>query len=99
MSLDLSKIKKKIVYIPFKLCCSREGRKGIDVVNDHVENSLMREVDNIKGCQDRMKRTLEQVNHQLGANRYITFKNYYSIVDFFLQIWIWLCALTSETLL
>jgi hypothetical protein len=29
-----------------KLC--REGRKGIDVVNDNVENSLMREVDNIK---------------------------------------------------
>jgi hypothetical protein len=26
----------------------REGRKGIDVVNDNVENSLMREVDNIK---------------------------------------------------
>jgi len=47
----------------------REGRKGIDVVNDNVENSLMREVDNIKACQDRMKRTLEQVNHQLGVNR------------------------------
>ena len=49
----------------------REGRKGIDMVNDGVENSLMREVDNIKGCQDRMKRTLEQVNQQLGTNRYI----------------------------
>ena len=39
----------------------REGRKGIDLVNDGVENSLMREVDNIKSCQDKMKRTLEQV--------------------------------------
>ena len=29
----------------------------------------MREVDNIKSCQDKMKRTLEQVNHQLGVNR------------------------------
>ena len=47
----------------------REGRKGIDLVNDGVENSLMREVDNIKSCQDKMKRTLEQVNHQLGVNR------------------------------
>ena len=43
----------------------REGRKGIDMVNDGVENSLMREVDQIKSCQDQMKRTLEQVqtNH------------------------------------
>ena len=48
---------------------NREGRKGIDMVNDGVENSLMREVDNIKSCQDKMKRTLEQVNHQLGVNR------------------------------
>ena len=47
----------------------REGRKGIDMVNDGVENSLMREVDKIKSCQDQMKRTLEQVNHQLGVNR------------------------------
>ena len=47
----------------------REGRKGIDLVNDAPENSLMREVDTIKGCQDKMRQTLEQVNHQLGVNR------------------------------
>ena len=41
----------------------REGRKGIDMVNDGVENSLMREVDQIKSCQDQMKRTLEQVQN------------------------------------
>ena len=52
-----------------EMLISREGRKGIDLVNDGVENSLMREVDNIKSCQDKMKRTLEQVNHQLGVNR------------------------------
>lgn len=39
----------------------REGRKGIDLVNDHPENSLMREVDTIKSCQDKMRQTLEQV--------------------------------------
>ena len=39
----------------------REGRKGIDLVNDMPENSLMREVDQIKSCQDKMRRTLEQV--------------------------------------
>ena len=40
----------------------REGRKGIDLVNDAPENSLMREVDTIKSCQDKMRQTLEQVN-------------------------------------
>ena len=39
----------------------REGRKGIDLVNDAPENSLMREVDTIKSCQDKMRQTLEQV--------------------------------------
>ena len=29
----------------------------------------MREVDTIKSCQDKMRKTLEQVNHQLGMNR------------------------------
>jgi len=48
---------------------NREGRKGIDMVKDNVENSLHREVDNIRVCQDKMKRTLEQVNHQIGVNR------------------------------
>lgn len=40
----------------------REGRKGIDLVNDGPENSLMKEVDTIKASQDRMRRTLEQVS-------------------------------------
>ena len=38
----------------------REGRKGIDLVNDAPENALMKEVDTIKASQDRMRRTLEQ---------------------------------------
>ena len=46
-----------------------KSRKGIDLVNDNPENNLMREVDTIKSCQDKMRKTLEQVNHQLGVNR------------------------------
>ena len=38
------------------------GRKGIDLVNDNPENSLMREVDTIKSCQNKMRQTLEQVS-------------------------------------
>ena len=40
------------------------GRKGIDLVNDAPENSLMREVDTIKSCQDKMRQTLEQVGFE-----------------------------------
>ena len=50
------------------------------MVNDGVENSLMREVDTIKDCQMRMKRTLEQVNHQLGVNRSVVREGYVKIV-------------------
>ena len=38
-------------------------------MNDAPENALLREVDNIKSCQNRMRQTLEQVNHQIGENR------------------------------
>ena len=53
----------------------REGRKGIDLVNDAPENSLMREVDTIKSCQDKMRQTLEQVgfySHSHVFNRTIS---------------------------
>jgi len=39
----------------------REGRKGIDLVNDAPENALMKEVDTIKANQDRMRKMLENV--------------------------------------
>ncbi|XP_040564870.1 tektin-3 isoform X1 [Lepeophtheirus salmonis] len=48
---------------------NREGRKGIDLVNDNVENALMGEVDTIKSSQTRLKKQLESVNHQLGIVR------------------------------
>ncbi|QQP57803.1 Uncharacterized protein FKW44_002915, partial [Caligus rogercresseyi] len=40
---------------------NREGRKGIDLVNDNVENSLMSEVDTIKSSQNKLKKQLESV--------------------------------------
>ena len=42
--------------------------QGIDLVNDNPENSLMREVDTIKSCQDKMRRTLEQVSIVFNRN-------------------------------
>ena len=59
----------------------REGRKGIDLVNDAPENSLMREVDTIKSCQDKMRQTLEQVRlHTMIA--FVWFcKNHFFALD------------------
>ncbi|KAK8383059.1 hypothetical protein O3P69_011523 [Scylla paramamosain] len=47
----------------------RENRQGIDLVRDHPEESLLREVDMIKDCQARMKNLLDRVNLQLTRNR------------------------------
>lgn len=38
---------------------------GIDLVRDHPEESLLREVDMIKDCQARMKNLLDRVNLQV----------------------------------
>ncbi|KAF2368280.1 Tektin [Trinorchestia longiramus] len=43
----------------------RENRQGIDLVRDSPEESLLREVDIIKDCQNRMRNLLERVNLQV----------------------------------
>lgn len=47
----------------------REKRQGIDLVHDNPEKELIREVDIIKRCQDKMRNTVERANVQLGLNR------------------------------
>ena len=56
-----------ILYSKFIAKCKNRCKyffnyQGIDLVNDGPENALMREVDTIKASQDRMRKTLEQVN-------------------------------------
>jgi tektin-3 len=48
---------------------NREKRQGIDLVHDDVERALMKEVDNIKKCQDQMKRLVDKANTQLSLDR------------------------------
>ena len=43
--------------------------QGIDLVNDNPENSLNAEVENIKSCQNTMRKTLDAVDRQLERNR------------------------------
>ena len=52
---------QKILFIFGKNTILNEFLSIFFKVNDMPENSLMREVDQIKSCQDKMRRTLEQV--------------------------------------
>uniref|UniRef100_A0AAV2LI21 Tektin n=1 Tax=Knipowitschia caucasica TaxID=637954 RepID=A0AAV2LI21_KNICA len=47
----------------------REKRMAIDLVHDHVEKDLIKEVEVIKSCQERMRRHLERAVAQLASNR------------------------------
>lgn len=47
----------------------RERRSGIDLVHDDVETNLLKEVDTIRSCQDRMRRHVEKAKQQLANNR------------------------------
>ncbi|XP_062859617.1 tektin-3 [Trichomycterus rosablanca] len=47
----------------------REKRMAIDLVHDDVEKDLIKEVDVIKSCQDRMRRCLDKATAQLSSNR------------------------------
>uniref|UniRef100_A0A4W3JG24 Tektin n=1 Tax=Callorhinchus milii TaxID=7868 RepID=A0A4W3JG24_CALMI len=47
----------------------REKRMGIDLVHDDVEKLLLKEVDCIKSCQERMRRHLNRTITQLASNR------------------------------
>ncbi|CAL8310068.1 unnamed protein product [Boreogadus saida] len=47
----------------------RERRMSIDLVHDNVEKNLIREVEIIKSCQERMRRHLNRAIAQLASNR------------------------------
>lgn len=47
----------------------REKRQGIDLVHDNPERELIKEVDIIKRCQERMRQTVDKANTQLSLNR------------------------------
>ncbi|CAG5904042.1 unnamed protein product [Menidia menidia] len=47
----------------------REKRMSIDLVHDEVEKDLIKEVEVIKSCQEKMRRHLERAIAQLASNR------------------------------
>jgi len=57
------------LHIAEECLMNREKRQGIDLVNDDVEKSLVREVDVIKKCQMKMKKVLDKAYVQLKMDR------------------------------
>jgi len=57
------------LHIAQECLYNREKRQGIDLVHDNVERELIKEVDNIKRCQEEMRRVIQDSNNQLSLNR------------------------------
>uniref|UniRef100_A0A0B7AIW8 Tektin n=1 Tax=Arion vulgaris TaxID=1028688 RepID=A0A0B7AIW8_9EUPU len=57
------------LHITEECLMSREQRQGIDLVNDDVEKSLIKETQSIKKCQAKLKRALDNAYVQLKMNR------------------------------
>ncbi|XP_041364582.1 tektin-3-like isoform X2 [Gigantopelta aegis] len=57
------------LHISQECLYNREKRQAIDLVHDNPERELIREVDIIKRCQDRMRNVIDKSNVQLSLNR------------------------------
>ncbi|BFZ15891.1 hypothetical protein BsWGS_18930 [Bradybaena similaris] len=57
------------LHISEECLINREKRQGIDLVNDDVEKSLVKEVEVIRRCQAKMKRVLDKACVQLKMDR------------------------------
>lgn len=57
------------LHIAKECLYNREKRQGIDLVHDNVEQELIREVDVIKRCQEKMRQTVEKANMQIALDR------------------------------
>ncbi|XP_046359629.1 tektin-3-like isoform X1 [Haliotis rufescens] len=57
------------LHISQECLYNREKRQAIDLVHDNPERELIKEVDIIKRCQDRMRNVIDKANVQLSLNR------------------------------
>ncbi|KAL8625268.1 hypothetical protein ACOMHN_030026 [Nucella lapillus] len=57
------------LHIAQECLYNREKRQTIDLVHDHPEKELIKEVDIIKRCQEAMRNSIEKANVQLGLDR------------------------------
>ncbi|XP_073954577.1 tektin C [Choristoneura fumiferana] len=69
----LAALQTNALTICRKCLMLRDGRIGIDLVVDEVEQALQREITTILGGQSLLKRALEQVNEQMRRLRSIRY--------------------------
>ncbi|NXY82705.1 TEKT1 protein, partial [Alcedo cyanopectus] len=60
---------KELLIITQKCLLNRQGRAGIDLVHDEVEQELVKEAEVLQGVIALLGHTLEQTNEQIRLNR------------------------------
>lgn len=57
------------LHIAQECLYNREKRLSIDLVHDNVEKDLLKEIDTIKNCQERVRRVIDKANAQVNVMR------------------------------
>ncbi|CAG5132056.1 unnamed protein product [Candidula unifasciata] len=57
------------LHIAQECLYNREKRQSVDLVHDNPEKKLIKEIDIIKRCQDKMRNAVDRANVQLSLNR------------------------------
>jgi tektin-3 len=57
------------LHIAKECLYNREERRSVELVHDHVEKSILSEIDNLRSCQEKLNFLLNTVNKQLADCR------------------------------
>ncbi|NXW65673.1 TEKT1 protein, partial [Eurystomus gularis] len=90
---------KEPLVIAQKCLLNRQGRAGIDLVHDEVEQELVKEAEVIQGVTALLGRTLEQTNEQIRLNRSAKYNLEKDLKDKFTALMIdhYCASLTNNT--
>ncbi|KAM9370451.1 tektin-1 [Phaethornis superciliosus] len=90
---------KEPLIIAQKCLLNRQGRVGIDLVHDEVEQELVKEVEVLQGVIALLERTLEQTNEQIRLNRSAKYNLEMDLKDKFTALTIddYCASLTNNT--
>ncbi|XP_071621499.1 tektin-1 isoform X1 [Heliangelus exortis] len=90
---------KEPLIIAQKCLLNRQGRVGIDLVHDEVEQELVKEAEVLQGVIALLGRTLEQTNEQIRLNRSAKYNLEMDLKDKFTALTIddYCASLTNNT--
>lgn len=69
LSKFFSKDTEAPLHIAKECLYHRESRRDIELVHDHVEKSILFEIDNLKSCQEKLTNMLAKIVKQLADLR------------------------------